>query len=124
MPRTAWVFTDPSAGIAAYSLAVNPLDVSKPRRKSVIEQATTGADGKLVLQEGRDQPEIMTISGTLLEQAQHDAFNTWFDLRRQIEVTDDLGVTRDVYIDELSMERVRSVTFPWRHRFTMRLRVL
>lgn len=119
-----WTFFDPTVP-ETYTFPMNPTEGGTPdRTKSLQAQATAAPDGKLILFEGREEPRRIELSGTLLEQAQLDAFTTWYEKRHQIRVTDDLGRQYWVYITGFSATRNRRVHHPWHHSYKMQLTIL
>lgn len=118
MARVAWVFTD-LTNSTTYSLPINPRDDgSLQYEKQITYKNTSAPNGKTLIFEGQDQPHNASASGTLLTQAQYDAFVTWFTKRHQIQIVDDLGRTMVVYITAFKPKRKLSRSFPWRHEYT------
>jgi hypothetical protein len=119
-----WKFFDPIDD-ETYVFPVNPNEGGTgDRTKNISQQATAAPEGKTLLFEGRDSPETINLSGVVLEQAQLDAFNTWFDKRHQIRVTDDLGRQYWAYMTRFSATRNRRRSHPWHHSYTMELLVV
>lgn len=120
MAVVRWTFEDPVA-LATFTFPMNPNEGgSQNFKKNVQQQATCAPDGGVVLFEGRDVPATFEFSGTLLTQEHYEALQEWWDKRRQIKVTDDLGRETWIYIVEFDPKRVRSALYPWKHTFTVR----
>lgn len=119
-----WVFYDPIVP-ESYTFSVNPNEGGTPgRTKKIGQQATAAPDGKTLLFEGRDEVQTIDISGTILTQAQLDAFTAWSDKRHQVRVTDDLGRQYWVYITTFSATRNRRASHPWHHSYQMSMLIL
>lgn len=117
-----WSFYD---GTTTYTFEINPSDGGSPsRKKSITYKSTAAPDGKTLIFEGRDQPITVSFSGTLLTQAQYDAFETWFDKRQQVRITDDLGRQYWIYIESFDPKRVRARSHPWKHTYSIEATVL
>ena len=121
MARIPWRFYDP-VDLVEYAFEINPIGGGVPdRRKNVSARKTTapGAEGKTLLFEGADEVPNVSISNVVLSETQYTAFETWFDKRHQIRLTDDLNRSWWIYITGLKLERERSVQYPWRHKYTI-----
>lgn len=106
-----WNFLDP-AGSDSYTFEVNPLSGADPQYdKSITYQSTTAPGGKTLIMEGQDKPLEISWSGTIISESQYDAYVTWFQKRRQIQLTDDLGRVFWIYISSFESQRVRSSNF-------------
>ena len=103
-----------------YTFDMNPSQASSPvRRRNVTYQTTAGVNGRVLLFEGRAEPPTIQVQGTLLEQAQYTALDTWAKKRAMIDIVDDLGRTFRAVIQTFDATRIRSVTKPWRHDYTI-----
>jgi hypothetical protein len=112
-----WQFFDPVAS-ETYVFALNPNEGGSPSYdKTITQQSTSAPDGKTLLFEGQDQVQTLEWSGAILEQAHHEKYVEWFQKRRQIRVTDDLGRVMWIYITSYKPTRLRTVEKPWRHNF-------
>lgn len=110
-----WSLKDPEDS-SVYTFAVSPNEGGTPKRsKTITEQATAAPGGPTMLFEGADQPPTIEFSGTLLDQAQHDAFLTFWGKRRQVQLKDDLGRETWIYIVSLSVTRKRAAHRSWKH---------
>lgn len=114
-----WRFTDPTNS-TTYIFEISPNDGGTPsRKKQIFYSKTTAPDGINITMEGRDEPANGSFSGVLLSQTQFDAFNTWYEKRHQIQVTDDLNRTMTIYITGFDAKRKFSTSHPWRHTYTI-----
>jgi len=119
-----WRFDDLTDS-TSYVFEINPNEGGSPQYKKTIQTSNTAApDGKTLIFEGRDEPQQLTFSGTILSQAQYDAMVTWFNKRHQIQITDDLSRQFMVYITGFEPKRVRAVHFPYKHTYTVTYTVL
>jgi hypothetical protein len=114
---TRWTFFDPYTS-ETYTFAINPNEGGTPGLVKKIEYQTAAApDGAMLVFEGRDDPKKIDFSGTILEQAQLDAFIVWFGKRNKIRLTDDLGRQFWVYLTSFNPTRGRKASHPWRHTY-------
>lgn len=122
MPR--WTFYDPLIPVT-YTFEISPNDGGTPsRKKGITYQNTAAPDGKTLIFQGRDDAMTMSFSGTLLSEAQLDAFNTWYDKQHQIRVTDDLSRQFWIFITEFDPKRAFSVSHPWKHTYQVTATIL
>jgi hypothetical protein len=114
-----WVFQDPATS-DVYHFAINPNTMNSPYGPKKIEfAATTAIDGQKLAFEGQSPPVEWQFSGTLLAQAQYDAFVTWSQKRNRIWVTDHYGRAWLCYITNFQPTAKRSHQFPWAHDWEM-----
>lgn len=119
-----WTFYD-AVEDTTYTFAINPNDGGSPDfQKNINYQATTAPSGKTVISEGLDKVQELTWSGTILDQAQYNAYITWWQKRRQIKVTDDLGREFWVYLVSFTPKRVRARSHPWKHTYDVTASIL
>lgn len=124
MARIAWNFYDPSTS-DSYDWVINPNEADSPQyTKNIYQTSSSGPDGNTILMEGKDEVKTMSFSGIVLTEAQYNEMITWFTKRNQIQITDDLGRTFDIYIRSFQPKRVRSNNYPWRHTYTVEVIVL
>jgi hypothetical protein len=124
MTVTRWSFYDPFT-TDTYTFEINPNDGgSRQFKRNFVFQATAAADGKTLVFEGRADPQTVDFSGTLLTEDQFNAFQTWWEKRNQILMTDDLGRTSWIVIQEFQPKRVRAVQWPWKHTYTVKATVV
>lgn len=113
-----WTFYDPVT-VETYTFHINPNDGGSPQyEKSVTFQNTSAPDGKAIIYEGQDAPTTLEWSGAILEEAHYDKYIEWFQKRRQVQLTDDLGRQYWIYITSFRPHRKRSRFLPYRHDFT------
>lgn len=120
--RVPWTFQevyDPDE----YEFAINPLDASMPSiEKTFTSQAT--ADGNQVLFQGRNLPQKMTFSGTILTEVHLNAMREWSSKQKQVQITDDLVRKYWVYITSFTPTRKYKPEYPWMHEFSCSATVL
>lgn len=115
--RTPWVFDDVHASLT-YELEINPQNATMPGIMKTLT-ATPTARGRPILSQGRNKPQQMQLSGTILTQEQLETVRSWCEKEKQIRITDDLARQFWVYLSNFDPRRVRSVEYPWRHEFTL-----
>lgn len=119
-----WNFFDAN-NLETYQFEVNPNEGGElALKKNIQTQNTVGPGGKTLVFEGADEPKTLSFSGTILSQAQHDAFVEWFNKRHQIQLTDDLGNVFMVYITSYAPKRGRAHQYPWKRTYTMEATVI
>lgn len=124
MSVVRWSFYDPFT-TDTYVFEINPNDGgSRQFKRNFAYQNTAAADGKTLVFEGRAQQQSVDFSGTLLTQAQFDAFQTWWAKGNQILMTDDLGRASWIVIEEFTPKRVRAVQYPWKHTYNIKATVV
>lgn len=112
-----WNFQD-NVISQSYNFDVNPNRGGTPSFQKNLSYSSTPAGSSIVF-EGRDKPRTFTVSGTLREEAQLIALQTWFDKEYQVKITDDLGREFWIYITNLQFERAQTRRWPFRHTFTI-----
>lgn len=124
MAGPRWTFFDPSTS-DTYAFEINPNTGGSPDyKRNFAYSNTAAADGKTLVFEGRKTAPTLEVSGTLLTQAQYDAFVTWWQKRNQILMTDDLGRQFWVVIENFKPTRVRAVQHPWKHTYSLSLTII
>lgn len=119
-----WTLYDP-IDTTTYTMQVNPKEGGSPGRKKNVGYSNTSApDGKTIMFEGRDDPQTLEWSGTILTEQHLNDLETWFLKRRQVQLTDDLGRQYWIYITEYTPKRERAVHSPWKHSYTMKANIL
>lgn len=119
-----WQFFDPVLD-ETLTMELNPNSGGSPSfDKTITEEATTAPDGQTIIFEGQDPPQKLEWSGVILTQTHYEAYATWYQKRRQIKLTDDLGREFWIYITSFAPKRVRKRTVPWFHEFTCRATIL
>lgn len=113
-----WIFYDPGTA-ETHVFSINPKSGGSPGYKKTFTFANTAApDGKTLVFQGRAEVQNLVFEGTILEQADLDAFVTWWQKQNQIVVTDDLGRTFSIIIQEFTPKRERAVHSPWKHSYS------
>lgn len=119
MAVVRWVFDDPNT-LDTWEFAINPSEGGSPSYdKTITQQSTSAPDGKVILFEGRDQPQIIEFSGVLFTEAEFNAFVEWWNKRYQIQVTDDLGRQFYIVITSFKPTRRRAIQHPWKHDYSV-----
>lgn len=119
MAVVRWTLYDP-VEIVTYTFGLNPNDGGSPQaKKRVNYQNTSAPDGMTLIYEGQDEVMQIPWSGTLLTQAEYEALWEWWDKRRQLLLTDDLGRQFWIYIQTFEPRRVRAATAPWKHTYSV-----
>lgn len=119
-----WLFYDPTIP-ATYAFEVNPNEGGSPTfDKNIAEENTVAPGGKTLLFEGSDPPQRLDFSGVILTQEQYDAFVEWWQKRRQIRITDDLGREYWVYFKTFTPKRERAIHSPWKHSYSVSTTIL
>lgn len=115
-----WNFLD-TVTSETYTWEINPSAGGSPAyKKNIATQNTVAPGGKTLLFEGADEPLTLDWTGTILSQAQHQTFITWWSKRHQIQLTDDLGRVFMIYITEYTPDRQRAVHYPYKHSYDMK----
>ena len=118
-----WTLSDPVTN-TVYSMQINPNSEVTTAQKTLTFEAVAAPSGAVLVYEGSDTPTTLTLTGTLLSQAQYSALWFFYQLRRQVQLTDDLGRVRWVYFTELNPTRVRSAQYPYKMTYSISLYVL
>lgn len=117
MAVVRWMFEDPNT-LATYSFAINPSEGGSPAYAKNFQYSNTSApDGKVIVFEGREQPQKIDFTGTLLTEEEYNAFVTWWEKRYQITVTDDLGRSFNIILESFQPKRERARSHPWKHSY-------
>lgn len=119
-----WTFYDPIE-VETYTFEINPNEGGSPSyKKTVGNQSTSAPDGKTLLFEGQDEVQTLQWSGVILTQAHYDKYVEWWQKRRQIRLTDDLGRQYWIYLTSFEPTRRRAATRPWKHDFNATATIL
>lgn len=119
-----WQFDDPVT-LDSYTFDINPNSGGSPTNEKTINyESTCAPDGKIIRYEGREKPQKLNFSGTLLEEDQYDAFLEWYNKHYQIKVTDDLGREFYIEIDVFNPTRENSYQYPWKHRYDIQATIV
>jgi hypothetical protein len=115
-----WTLYDPATTLTA-TFAMNPNAGGSPaRKKTLTYQSTAAAGGRTLAFQGRQEPQVLELSGTLLTEAEYSFLEDAFDVQNQMLLTDDLGRAYWVVITEFSPTRVRAASHPWKHTYVLR----
>lgn len=124
MAVVKWTFNDPTMS-ETYVFEVNPKQGGTPAyEKNLSYVNTAGPDGRVLAFEGRSKPQEGQFSGTILSEEQYNAMLYWFNKRNQIYMSDDLGRAFTIYITKLDAKRIRAVSHPWKHDYTVNYVIL
>lgn len=114
-----WQFDDP-VSLETYTFAINPSEGGSPGYNKRFDFIATAApDGRTLVFEGRDEPQELTFSGTLLTEAEFNAFVEWYQKRYQVLITDDLGRQFHIIVKSFVPVRERARSHPWKHSYTV-----
>lgn len=109
MPAFRWILTSPFGSI---SFPMNPKEGALPAfDKNLTGQTST--NGAPVIFEGRQPPQIMNITGSILEQSHYTFFKNWHELQYMVTITDDLGNNFTGYLKSFKPKRKIRHSHPW-----------
>lgn len=119
MAVTRWIFQDPVTSTSV-TFPINPNDGGSPSYEHNFQYQNTAApDGKVLVYEGRDNPQAIEFSGVLFTEDHFNMFVTWWQKRYQVNVTDDLGREFSIIIEKFVPKRERAIHFPWKHSYSV-----
>lgn len=118
-----WILFDPVSTVS-YTFQANADGEVVAAAKTLTYETTASPANALLVYEGADTPTTLTLTGTLLGQTQYSTMLSFYALRHQVQLTDDLNRVRWVYFTAFSPTRVRSATFPWKMTYSATLYVL
>lgn len=121
LPR--WRFYD-SVVDETYVFEINPDSGGSPTYGKRVVKSTTQADRSSLIIEGSPPAQNIDFSGVSLTQTQLEAFVNWFNRRRPIKLTDDLGRQWTVYIRSVEPDRKRNLSEPYEHHYKISTVVL
>lgn len=126
MARTAWKLTDNSTGSPVeLELDINPNAFDPPgRAATVVAEQSTAPNGQTLLYQGRDQVRRASFSGVVTTQSFYDTLNTWKDKHYPLTLTDDLGNSWTILIEDWTWTRLRRAINPHRYDYTAKVIVL
>jgi hypothetical protein len=113
MPYGRDMFINPASGVT-YEWPINHSDETQfGRSRSITTGGNTGHTG-LALQQGDDAPMVLELSGTILHQAQFNAFVQWFALcaHQSVHFQDFAGDRYEVIITDFLPLRKRTLRNP------------
>jgi hypothetical protein len=118
-----WELYDPQTG-ESYSFLINPLSWNlNPLVKNMTNQPASHGSRQISFQ-GRNQPQTMTFSGTILEESEYSALQRWANKRNQVKLTDDLGRIMWIYIMRFSPQRQLSPNNPFYFSYSIEATIL
>lgn len=120
MPRVAWTLVD-NSGVTTDTLVfeVNPNEFEPPNRRMNVSTMNTTAGARVIFGGGEGHPSG-SMSG-LVNSAQFYAdLQTWFNKWWPLTLTDDLGNSWDILIQDVSWTRVRRAIYPHRYDYSVR----
>jgi hypothetical protein len=115
MAVVKWKFEDPVT-LESHTFAINPSEGGSPDFKKSFSTRSTTA-GKALIFEGADEPQRLSFSGVLFTEEEYEAFREWWQKRRQIKITDDLGRSYFILIQAFVPNRRRARSHPWKHDY-------
>lgn len=119
MAVVRWTLYDPVLDVT-YKFHINPSVGGSPSyKKNINYQNTSAPGGRTLVFEGQDEVREIQWTGTILEQAHYDALYAWWEKRRQLLLTDDLGREFWVYLKNFEPKRERAIHSPWKHSYNM-----
>lgn len=119
-----WTLYDPVLS-ETWTMQVNPNDGGTPDNAKTVNYTNTAApDGKALVYEGRDAVQALDWTGIILTQEHYDTYIHWFAKRRQVLLTNDLGIQTWIYLTKFTPKRKRAVQAPWKHEYTVSAIVL
>ena len=119
-----WTLYDPIDD-EGYTFEINPNESGTPaRKKTLTYQNTAAPDGKTLIFQGRDEPQVEQVSGVLLSAEQLAAFDYWMDKEHQVLLTDDLGRQFWIFLSALEPKRVRARSHPYKHNYSLSYTIL
>lgn len=119
-----WTIHDP-VELETYEFHLNPREGGSPQYgKRFTYQNTSAPGGLTLIFEGQDEVQELSWDGVILEQEHYDKLLEWWDKRRQLLLTDDLGREMWIYIQSFQPKRVRSALHPWKHTYSCKAVIL
>lgn len=119
-----WEFFDDVTN-TTINLEINPSSVDMGGiQKQITEQGCSAPTGQRILFEGRQQPQVIKISGTVMTKAQYQVFENWANKNYQFRLTDDLNRVYWVYITNFSPTRRRNKEYEWLTNYSIEMTVL
>lgn len=110
MAAFRWLLTSPLGGTISWPL--NPREGALPSfDKTLTIRTTTG--GAPVIFEGAQPPQMMQITGSILEESHYDFFRNWHAQGYAVVITDDLGNNFTGYLKSFKPKRKIRHSHPW-----------
>lgn len=117
-----WLLVNYSGGELS-TFEINPEAASMPSFKRTLSVQSTVAGGQ-VLYEGREEPQKISFSGTLLTETQYNMLDVWSRVKKQVKIVDDLGQGFWVFIESFSPTRERNSQYPWMMTYRIECTIL
>lgn len=121
-----WRFTDPSTG-EQWTVPINPNQMSSPHRGKQMVYAHGTHIGEHRIRAVQTPGEIVhwEFGGVIRTKRHHDDLHYWAEKEHEVEISDHLGRTFEVIIEEFRPEdRTPRAEVPWRMTYTMRAMIL
>ena len=124
MPRVAWTLKDYSTGAEeTLSFDINPNEFEPPNRRMRTTTMTTTAGTNLIFG-GGDEVASGSFRGLVNSQTFYDNLKAWTEKWWPLVLTDDLGNSWEILIQDVSWTRVRRALYPHRYDYTVRFLTL
>lgn len=122
MARVAWTMIDNSTGVTeTLQFEINPNEFEPPgRRARITTMNTTAPSGTRIFFGGADEVSQGQIRGAVNSASFKAALDTWFSKWWPLTITDDLGNSWDILIEDVSWTRLNRYLYPHRYDYTMR----
>lgn len=107
-------------------LIMNPKTGGMPAQaKTFVKQATTATGGGMVISEGADVAQTISLEGTITTEAHFRQLQAWFDDRVQLLVTTHLpGIAWWTYMQSFSPKPKNRSNAPWAMDYTIELLIV
>lgn len=124
MPVVKWEFHDHVTD-TTIELELNPQEVEMGGiNKKITEKPTSSPTGQTIMFEGLSEPQVISISGVTLTEAQYKVFESWAQKNYQFRMTDDLSRVYWVYITAFNPSRRTNGYYPWLADYSISFTVL
>lgn len=110
MANHRWILQGYSLGVIRFP--INPREGALPNfeKKVTVHTSSLGAP---IFFEGRQEPQRMPFTGSILTQEHYQFFKSWFDHDYAVTITDDLGQTVNAYLVKFTPKRKNRHSHPW-----------
>ncbi len=113
-----WTFQTIEDPPITVTFPINPNEGGSPQvDKQLNIQSSVGPRRHTIIQEGQSGPPTLNFSGVILTQAHLELFETWFDRKYLLILTDDLGRQSKGVFSSFRPERVFKPNNPYYHRY-------
>jgi hypothetical protein len=122
---TRWEFNDPIT-LAIYTVPINPNKMTSPHLAQNTEPAPVSpVDGRIRARRTRPLPREWSFGGVIRDQTHYDALLAWVEKPYPVFITDHLGRTWYVLLNEFAPEeRRKNVAVPDRYTYEVKGYVL